>query len=48
VYQERYDELVAQYETAKRRLDAITEEKLTHSANRDSISRVLADLKQWD
>lgn len=47
-YQERYDGLVARYETAKRRLDAITDEKLARSANRESISRVLADLKQRD
>ncbi len=47
-YQERFDGLIARYETAKRRLDAITGEKLARSANRECISRVLADLKQRD
>jgi DNA invertase Pin-like site-specific DNA recombinase len=47
-YQERYNELVDRYETAKRRLDAIADEKQARAAKRESISRFLTDLKRLD
>ena len=47
-YQERYNGLVERYETAKKRLDEISDEKQVRAAKRESISQFLADLKQRD
>ena len=47
-YQERYNGLVARYETAKNRLDAISDEKQARGVKRESISLFLADLRQRD
>jgi len=47
-YQERYNGLAARYETAKKRLDAIVDEKQARMAKRENISRFLDDLRQRD
>jgi hypothetical protein len=47
-YQERYNGLVTRYEAAKKRLDAITDEKQARVAKRENISRFLDDLRQRD
>lgn len=47
-YQERYNGLVGRYETAKQRLDAVSDEKQMRSVKRESISRFLTDLRQRD
>jgi hypothetical protein len=44
----RYGALQERYETAKRRVDALLDEKQAHVAKRESISRFLSDLRQRD
>lgn len=45
-YQTRYGALLTRYETAKNRLDEITEEKQARAAKRENISRFIADLER--
>jgi site-specific DNA recombinase len=47
-YQERYNGLVARYETAKKRLDVIADEKQARMAKRENISRFLDNLRHQD
>lgn len=47
-YQERYNGLAERYEAAKKRLDAIVNEKQARTAKRESISLFLTGLRQRD
>lgn len=47
-YQKRNDALIVRYDTAKNRLDEVTDEKLERKYNRDSIAKVLECLKEQD